>query len=51
MLCSFFAGGVNRPDIDDFFRGRICEPAPRQPEQAQHDENDPKRLVHKWPPP
>src|SRR5665811_180263 len=38
--------GVNRPDIDDLFRGGVCKTSPRKTEQAQHNQDDPKRLIH-----
>jgi hypothetical protein len=42
----FFAGGVDRADINQLFRGGVRKTSPRKTEQAKHDQDDPKRFVH-----
>ena len=45
VVC-FFAGGVDRADINQLFRGGVRKTSPRKTEQAKHDQDDPKRFVH-----
>jgi hypothetical protein len=37
---------MNRPDIYELFRGGVCKASPRKTEQAKHNQDDPKRLIH-----
>jgi len=45
-----FAGGVNRPDVDELLPGRVRETSPRNTDESESNQNDAKYPIH-WRPP
>ena len=41
-----FASSVDRPDVHDLFRGRVCKPAPYEAGQTERNQNYPNCSVH-----